>query len=98
MVEIVKLVTGEEAIGEVEATGDLLKIKNAVRLAMSHDGNVQMMPFAMFAKSKDVTLNVKHVLFREEVDSDVKNAYNSQFSGIVTATANSLSQLDFQVR
>jgi len=88
MIKLLKLTTGEEVIADVEeAESNALALKNAVRLVLSQEG-VGMMPFSPFTKSDTVSIDNQHVIFAEEPDDEVKNAYNSKFgSGLVVAPA-----------
>lgn len=95
-VKAIKLVSGEELIGEVihEDVGndgfiEEVSLKNvlAVMIQRDHQGNLNVgfIPFAPYL-GKDVTFDFHHskFIFVKEVDDQMKNQYNSIFGGIVT--------------
>jgi len=87
-VKLVKLVTGEELIAEVEHKQPVFELKNPIRLILSEKG-VGMAPFSPFLDGDPVKIEIKeeHVICTGNVDIEVVNAYNQQFgSGIVLAT------------
>jgi len=95
-VKAVKLISGEELVGEVvhEERGndgfiEEISIKNVLAIINQRDnqGNlgVGFVPFAPYL-GKNVTFDFKHdkLLFIKEVDDQMANQYNSIFGGIVT--------------
>lgn len=89
MAKILKLTTGEEIVAKAELVyveeheEHQYKLEKPVRLILSEQG-VGMMPFAPFLKSEDVTISKSHVIYCDEADDEVANAYNSKFgSGLV---------------
>lgn len=100
-VKAVKLISGEEIIGEVhheefaEGTTNVTEItlKNPVVITMSRtatgDLNIGFLPFAPYL-GKNLTFDfpIEKLLFVKEVDDQMRNQYNSIFSGIVTPPKN----------
>ena len=87
MIKVMKLTTGEEVVSEVELEKDVYKMKQPIRLLLSPEGGVAMMPFAPFVSGDIVEVHKSHVLYEGEPEQELKNAYNSKFgNGIVTAT------------
>jgi len=91
MVEFVKLITGEEIIAETSScNGDKWVLKNAVKL-MLHQNGVAMIPISPFLKDETVEIRKEHIIFRGELDDDIKNAYNAKYgSGIVIPSTGKL--------
>jgi len=88
MIQVLKLTTGEDIIADAETKGDSVTLKQPIRLLLSPEGGVGMMPFAPFVASETVDISSSYVLFQGEPEPELKNAYNAKFgSGIVTAGA-----------
>lgn len=87
MVNLIKLITGEEVIAYKEESKDgMIVLKNPVKLAFSPEG-VAMIPFAPFSKSDKITISSANVIFETELEDEVYNQYNSQFgSGLVVSS------------
>ena len=85
-IKLVKLVTGEELITGLEIEGDTYKLKDAAIIMLAPEG-VGMMPFCPFGKEGTVEVNVRHVIYVADPETEIRNAYNSKFgSGIEIAT------------
>ena len=97
MVKILKLISGDTLIGTIEEGKDLVVVKNPVTLAMSQRG-IGLGPFIPFMKSDTIEIKKDHILCQGELETEVLNAYNSQFgSGIVVADAGSTLKIkDFE--
>lgn len=94
-VKAVKLISGEELVGEVvheEKTGELvteITLKNvlAILIQRAQDGNlgVGFVPFAPYlGRNTSFDFPMEKLLFVKEVDDQMANQYNSIFGGIVT--------------
>lgn len=86
MIKIVKLVTGEDIISEVEHKGDLVVLKNPHRLLFSKEG-LASMPLCPFAKTKDYEISNHNVLFEAEPDDEIRNSYAGQVGAIVVPSS-----------
>tara|TARA_B100001758_G_scaffold180360_1_gene157081 strand:+ start:221 stop:562 length:342 start_codon:yes stop_codon:yes gene_type:complete len=93
-IQIVKLTTGEDLIGEVtedeiEGRGFLIINKPAIIMIMPKPGNdtdftVGLAPYAPFAKEHKVPVFPAHVVSIYDPSKEMLNSYNSKFgSGIV---------------
>ena len=94
-VQIIKLTSGEDIMGEVSDTeidgkAFLLVDKPAVILMMPKPGGdenefgVGLAPYAPFAKQHKVPIFPNHIISVYDPDTNLLNAYNSKFgSGIV---------------
>jgi hypothetical protein len=90
-VKAVKLVSGEELIGEVEGEepGLAITLKKVVVVAMrttqTGDLNIGFIPFAPYTgMDSSFTFELRNTIFVKDVDDKMKNQYNSLFGGIVT--------------
>lgn len=89
-VKAVKLISGEELVGEVIHEEDnTLVLKNvlAIMIQRAQDGNlgIGFVPFAPYlGKGVSFDFDKDKLQFVKEVDDQMKNQYNSIFGGIVT--------------
>lgn len=85
MILLLKLVTGEEVIADVEE-GDSYLLKKPVRIGLTAEGAATV-PLTPFADCKEITIAKQHVLFTIEPEEDCLNAYRAHYgSGIVMAS------------
>jgi len=86
---ILKLITGEEIVGNItERGGGLISIENPCLLgiAMGPNGkaSLQMQPMLIFSEQKVVELQLNHVIYNVSVAQEIQNRYNEIYgSGIV---------------
>ena len=84
-VKMIKLITGEDVIGNVSKNGNIFDIKDPVRIGVTPQG-VAMADFNPFIKDKSIKIEDKHVIYLADLEEEVLNAYNSKYgSGIVVA-------------
>jgi len=91
-IRLLKLVTGEDVIANVEEIeGNTWTLKNPTKIMATPEG-VGMGPLHPFLKEGTVAIDAKHIVYQGPVETEIQNAYNSQFgSGIVTAPASALN-------
>jgi len=86
-VKILKLITGEEIIGEVEVENEqFIELKNplSIMLRPSQDGfTFGFVPWCNLMEGNK-KIHLDKVVTVGDASDDVKNAYNSMFGGIVT--------------
>lgn len=97
MIKILKLVTGEELLGDVEVTESYFYIKDPVVLTMvpsrsnPEQPSMAMIPYAAYVKDNKVKITKEFVVWNEEPIKELYNQYNSVFgNGLVMAPASSL--------
>ena len=89
-VKALKLVSGEEIVGEVVAEDETtVTLKNPLAIMLSRaqtgDLNVGFVPFAPYlGQEPTIKLELAKLQFINEVDEQMKNQYNSIFGGIIT--------------
>lgn len=90
MIKLVRLVTGEEVIGdcrEENLTSKDISLKNPVRIFVTQQG-LAMAPYAPFIKGDTIYIKETNVIYTSEADDDLANEYRSKFgSGIIAAPA-----------
>lgn len=83
MIQVLKLITGEEVLADVTEQETTLELKSPVRVGVAGD-RVAMIPYSMLSKSETFSISKAHVIFRAEPDDEPLNIYNAQYgSGIV---------------
>tara|TARA_B100002019_G_C21069023_1_gene498040 strand:+ start:316 stop:603 length:288 start_codon:yes stop_codon:yes gene_type:complete len=82
---LVRLSSGEEIIGEVTETENLITIKDGYTLIPAGEGRIGMMPFMAYTKANNgVTIDKKFVMFMIEPADDLQEQVKSMGSSIVT--------------
>jgi hypothetical protein len=80
MIKCIKLVTGEDLIGDVEVQGDSLTIETPCAVVLiptqEHQYSVGLAPFLPFAASKKFSYSREHVVLVYEAADQLKNEYN----------------------
>lgn len=90
MISCIKLVTGEDIIGEMTMhdTGKVT-VKNAFAVVMvpaaQNQYTVGLAPFLPFASTKEMTYNREHVVLMFEPVSELANDYRRITGGIILA-------------
>jgi hypothetical protein len=94
-VKILKLITGEELLGEILPGGpSVCEIKNPVRIVVMPNKmdpktpNVGFAPWAEFSDQKTFIIDKSHVLCIIDPITEFVNQYNSMFGGLVLPTSN----------
>ena len=92
MIQVIKLVSGEELVGDISTEGTLVKIKQPCFLQMipsrSEPSKTMMalVPYAMYLEDHSVTVESKNILWSGKPVTELYNQYNSVFgSGIQLA-------------
>jgi len=85
---MLRLLNGDEIIGKVGAIGNMIRVLKpaAVIIQPTATGKTQMalVDFIPMAKTKEIILDPRNVLFTYDPDNQVENAYNQNFgSGLV---------------
>jgi hypothetical protein len=91
-IKVLKLVTGEEVMGDIDVANASLAVTNAVNIIAQPDPSgkmrVGMAPFAAFTADKVVHIYPHAIIADYEPALDILNEYNRVFgSGIQIATA-----------
>ena len=94
--KIIKLITGEELLGEVidYHIEDNILLKNPVRIVVMPNKidpktpNIGFAPWAEFTDDKTFVLDKSHILAIMNPIKEFVNQYNSMFGGLVLPTGN----------
>jgi hypothetical protein len=84
MIKIVKLVSGEDVICDINIQENVATLKNPYRFVMTQEG-LASMPLMPFSKDKEYKINMEHIIFAAEPEDEIRNTYNAQHGGIVIA-------------
>jgi preprotein translocase subunit YajC len=87
-VMMLRLLNGDEIVGKVGVVGNMIKVVKpaAVMVQPGAAGKAQMalVDFIPMAKTKEIILDPRNVMFTYEPDSQIESAYNQNFgSGLV---------------
>lgn len=85
----IKLVSGEEVIGEEVSDGfEEVTVKNPVLVVMRPTGSGEMgltfVPFMPYVGTKNFIFHHTKIIFSTPVDDAMRNQYSSVFGGIIT--------------
>jgi hypothetical protein len=85
---MLRLLNGDEIIGKVGAIGNMIRVLKpaAVIIQPTATGKTQMalVDFIPMARTKEIILDPRNILFTYDPDNQVENAYNQNFgSGLV---------------
>jgi len=85
---MLRLLNGDEIIGKVGVAGNMIRVLKpaAVLLQPTATGKTQMalIDFIPMAKTKEIILDPRNVLFTYEPDDQIEQTYNQNFgSGLV---------------
>ena len=89
-IRIIKLVTGEELLGDVTDQGLAYSIKNAVIVALvpsranPQQPSVGLAPWMPYAENDPVVIPKQQVVYDAKPIKEMVNTYNSIFGGIIT--------------
>lgn len=85
-VKYIKLVTGEDLVSGLKEENDYYLLSNPTRLVISQEG-MGLMPFSPFTKSEEIKIKKDHVIFIDDLEEEIQNAYNARYgTGIVTSS------------
>lgn len=82
MIKILKLVSGEDVVAEVERTGNTYILKKPHRLVMTREG-LGSMPLCPFAKSEIYEIAAAHIVWEAEPEEEIRNSYAGATGSIV---------------
>jgi hypothetical protein len=85
MIKVLKMINGEELIGDVTETLDgKYNIKNAVTLGMVERGQLGFIGYMPYADLKDgITIEANKVLFVVPVETKLENEYQAAFGKVI---------------
>ena len=89
-IRIMKLITGEELLGDVTDQGLTYSIKNAVIVALvpsranPQQPSIGLAPWMPYAENDPVIIAKQHVVYDAKPVKEMVNNYNSIFGGIIT--------------
>lgn len=90
MIKLIRLITGEDIICEVEKKGSMVTLKKPHRLLFSKEG-LASMPLCPFSTDEVYEIDSKNVLFEAEPESDIRNSYAAQVGAIVLPSSTLLA-------
>jgi hypothetical protein len=89
-IKLLRLVTGDDVVADVERDGDSYVLKKPHRLVFAREG-LGSMPLCPFAKTTEYSIDSRNILFEAEPDDEIRNSYAAQTGSIVVANSNILT-------
>ena len=82
-IQLIRLVSGEELVGEIEKTKNGIVIKNACIIVPTSDGKLTAMSFMPYSNAADgIAIAQEHIMFTLEPAAELKNYIASVSSAI----------------
>ena len=87
-IKIVRLLSGEEILGDIELENEYVIVKNPTRIVVvpgkdPNNPQIGLMPFCQWAVDKEVSVNISMVVCILTPIADFVNQYNKTFSSIL---------------
>lgn len=86
MIRLLKLITGEDVISDVEMSEGAYILKNPHRLVVSREG-LGSMALCPFAKSTEYRIGAANVLYEAEPDDQIRDSYATATGSIVVPSS-----------
>lgn len=86
MIKLIRLVTGDDVVSNVERKGDIYVLNKPHRLVMTREG-LGSMPFCPFAKTTEYHIEARNVLFEAEPEDEIRDSYATATGSIVVASS-----------
>ena len=89
-IRIIKLVTGEELLGDVTDLGLTYSVKNGVVVALvpsranPQQPSIGLAPWLPYAETDAIMIPKQHIVYEAKPIKEMVNNYNSIFGGIIT--------------
>lgn len=86
MIKLLRLVTGDDIVSDVEKRGDKYVLKKPHRLVISREG-LGSMPLCPFSKTNEYEIDSRNILFEAEPDDEIRDSYATATGSIVVASS-----------
>jgi len=90
MIKLLRLITGEDIVSDIEKKQDVVILKQPHRLILTQEG-LGSMPLCPFAKSTTFEISLKNVLFEADPEPQLRDSYASQTGAIVIPSSDILT-------
>jgi hypothetical protein len=86
MIKLLKLVTGDDVVSEVDRSSDgTYVLKKPHRLVFAREG-LGSMPLCPFAKTETYEICKSHVVWEAEPEDEIRNSYAAATGSVVVAS------------
>ena len=85
MIKLIKLVTGEDVVSDVERNDGNYILKKPYRLVLAREG-LGSIPLCPFAETEVFEVSKSHVVWGAEPDDEIRNSYAASTGSIVVAS------------
>lgn len=82
MIKIVKFVTGEDVVADIEKKDGYLVLKQPYRLVLTQEG-LGSIPLCPFAKNSEYEISLSHILYEADPEDEIRDSYAGQTGAIV---------------
>lgn len=86
MIKLLRLVTGEDIVSNVERRGDTFVLSKPHRLVLAREG-LGSMPLCPFSKTTEYQIEARNVLFEADPEDEIRDSYASATGSIVVASS-----------
>lgn len=86
MIKIIRLVTGEDVVSDMEKIDNTYVLKKPHRLVLAREG-LGSMPLCPFAKSERYEISASNVMWEAEPEDEIRDSYARATGAIVVATS-----------
>ncbi len=89
-IKVLKLITGEEVISQIEEKNDKYVLKSPQKFMLTQEG-IASMPMMPFSTSETYEIDKKHIIYVCEPELDIRKVYNSKYgSGVILPSSNKI--------
>lgn len=89
MIKLIRLVTGEDVVCEVEHKDSTVVLKKPHRLLLTKEG-LASMPLCPFSATDSYEVDSRNILFEVEPEAEIRNSYAEQVGSIVVPNSSIL--------
>lgn len=82
MIKLVRLVTGEDVVCELERRDSTVVLKKPHRLLLTKEG-LASMPLCPFSATDTYEVDARNIVFEVDPEADIRNSYAEQVGSIV---------------
>lgn len=82
MIKIVKFITGEDVVADIEKKDGYLVLKQPYRLVLTQEG-LGSIPLCPFAKNSEYEISLSHILYEADPEDEIRDSYAGQTGAIV---------------
>ena len=90
MIKIIRFITGEDVVADIEKKDGIVILKQPHRLVLTQEG-LGSIPLCPFAKSSQYEVATQNILFEADPEDQIRDSYADQIGAIVVPSKNILT-------